>query len=61
MKPSECKKFVARHSPFGGKEQHTCPDCGEPMEVCDNCGGDYHENPEIRKKCSSKRLNNSVE
>lgn len=61
-KPMECKDFVARRGEFGiGKEQHQCISCGgEPMSVCDNCGGDYHELPEQRRNCPSKRLNNEV-
>ncbi len=54
-----CKGFVPRYGYFG-LEQHSCPDCGELMQVCDNCGGDYHADPQIRAKCPSKRLNNTV-
>ena len=51
--------FVPR-SGYCGWEEHTCPDCGEAMQVCDTCGGDYHAHPEVRAKCPSKRLNNIV-
>lgn len=57
---STCKDFKPRESEAGGMERHQCPDCYEPMEVCDNCGGDYHEDPKVRLKCPSKRLNNTV-
>lgn len=59
--PSDCKQFVPRRGPFGFREQHQCPECGESMSVCDNCGGDYHESADDRSKCPSKRLNNTVE
>lgn len=59
IKPKDCKIFIPRYGSFG-KEGHSCPDCGEAMQVCDNCGGDYHEDAKVRLGCPSKRLNNSV-
>lgn len=56
--PAECHSYRPRHTVLGYPEQHQCPECGEPMGVCDNCGGDYHELAEQRSKCPSKRLNN---
>lgn len=55
---AECRDYRPRYNALGYPEQHQCPECGEAMGVCDNCGGDYHELAEQRSKCPSKRLNN---
>lgn len=51
--------FAPRLTPYGNIEAHSCPDCGEMMEVCANCDGDYHSRLEDRLNCPSKRLNNT--
>lgn len=57
MKKEE-HKFTLRFTPYGDIEAHSCPDCGQMMEVCATCNGDYHSRQKDRVQCLSKRLNN---
>ena len=59
MRPEDCKVFTPRHTMMGFPEAHQCSYCEEAMQVCDNCGGDWHEDEHVMRKCNNPKFKRS--